>query len=197
MKFLEATGVVAFVLVLGAADLITGYDLSFFPFYFIPIAVVASSRGAKSAYTVAFLCSVTWFTSDCLTGHPYPKPWLGAWNALMRLIAFVLVAYLIVRIRALLLAAQKEVGILQEFLPICTKCGKIRDTKGYWQQMEQYISRHADIKFRLCDHCAAGMLHELYDVTAVQSSALRRQPAVRPGEGGADIATGDRLPDAS
>ena len=49
---------------------------------------------------------------------------------------------------------------LQGILPICTKCKKIRDDKGYWNQIESYISEHseADLSHSICSECA----EELY-----------------------------------
>lgn len=36
--------------------------------------------------------------------------------------------------------ALAKVKLLSGFLPICSSCKKIRDDKGYWQQIEAYIS---------------------------------------------------------
>jgi len=49
-----------------------------------------------------------------------------------------------------------EVKQLQGLLPICANCKKIRDEKGYWNQIESYIEGHTDTKFShgLCEECA-------------------------------------------
>ena len=162
MRVVEAAIVIVSILVLGVVDYVTGYDFSFFVFYFIPIAIVASRHEAKVGFVVSVFCALTWFISDKLTGHPYPNAWIGIWNGAARLAAFVVVAYTIARIRSLLESAQKEVKTLQGFLPICAKCKRIRDDKGYWQQIESYISQRADVRFThgLCEHCAAEMMSE-------------------------------------
>jgi HAMP domain-containing protein len=36
---------------------------------------------------------------------------------------------------------------IQGLIPICSNCKKIRDDEGYWQQVEQYISKHSDASF--------------------------------------------------
>lgn len=53
-------------------------------------------------------------------------------------------------------AAMKEINTLSGLLPICMHCKKIRDDKGYWQQMETYIHEHSDVQFShsLCRECA-------------------------------------------
>ena len=52
--------------------------------------------------------------------------------------------------------ALSEIRTLQGYLPICTSCKKIRDDKGYWNQIETYISEHTDVLFShgLCPDCA-------------------------------------------
>lgn len=51
--------------------------------------------------------------------------------------------------------AENEVAQLRGMLPICSSCKKIRDDKGYWNQVEHYISEHADVSFShgYCPHC--------------------------------------------
>ncbi|MBI5558595.1 MAG: cache domain-containing protein [Deltaproteobacteria bacterium] len=52
--------------------------------------------------------------------------------------------------------AQSKIKILKGFLPICAKCKKIRDDKGYWNQIESYIRAHseADFSHGICPVCA-------------------------------------------
>ena len=49
-----------------------------------------------------------------------------------------------------------ELKVLRGFLPICSKCKKIRDDEGYWHSVEEYISEHSDVQFShgLCKTCA-------------------------------------------
>ncbi|HWR97035.1 MAG TPA: cache domain-containing protein [Candidatus Methanoperedens sp.] len=48
-----------------------------------------------------------------------------------------------------------EVRTLSGLLPICASCKKIRDDKGYWNQIETYISGRSEAKFShgLCPEC--------------------------------------------
>ena len=56
--------------------------------------------------------------------------------------------------------ALTHIKTLQGILPICAKCKKIRDSRGYWSQVEQYISDHSDVDFShsLCPECAAALM---------------------------------------
>lgn len=51
--------------------------------------------------------------------------------------------------------ALAEVKKLRGFLPICSSCKKIRDDKGYWNQIESYIRDHSEAEFThsICPEC--------------------------------------------
>ena len=51
---------------------------------------------------------------------------------------------------------EKDVKTLGGLLPICSFCKKIRDDKGYWNQIESYIHEHSDAEFShgICQECA-------------------------------------------
>ncbi len=61
-------------------------------------------------------------------------------------------------------AALQNVKTLSGLIPICATCKKIRDDKGYWQAVEQYISTHTDVLFShsICDDCLRKSNPELY-----------------------------------
>ncbi|MEE4241716.1 MAG: hypothetical protein V2I36_09620 [Desulfopila sp.] len=48
-----------------------------------------------------------------------------------------------------------KVKTLEGIIPICMHCKKIRDDKGSWSQMEQYIHEHSEAKFShgICEDC--------------------------------------------
>jgi PAS domain S-box-containing protein len=52
-------------------------------------------------------------------------------------------------------SALANVKSLSGLLPICAGCKKIRDDKGYWDQVESYIQKHSEAKFShgLCPDC--------------------------------------------
>jgi PAS domain-containing protein len=51
--------------------------------------------------------------------------------------------------------ALADIKTLRGMLPICAGCKKIRDDKGYWQGLEQYLGEHAEVQFShgLCPDC--------------------------------------------
>ena len=61
--------------------------------------------------------------------------------------------------------ALSEVKLLSGFLPICAYCKRIRDDKGNWQRVEEYISNHSEVEFShgLCDECALEQYSDFID----------------------------------
>ncbi len=51
--------------------------------------------------------------------------------------------------------ALKDIRTLSGLIPICASCKKIRDDKGYWNQVEQYIEERSDAQFShgICPNC--------------------------------------------
>ncbi|MEE8200831.1 MAG: hypothetical protein V3R29_06645 [Candidatus Acidoferrales bacterium] len=52
-------------------------------------------------------------------------------------------------------AAQAQIRQLRGLLPICAYCKSIRNDQNYWQNLENYISEHADVEFThgICPSC--------------------------------------------
>lgn len=58
-----------------------------------------------------------------------------------------------------------NVKTLSGLLPMCAWCKKIRNDKGYWKQVEEYISEHTDAEFShgICPECMKNLVPETYD----------------------------------
>jgi len=54
------------------------------------------------------------------------------------------------------LGQKRSLSRIAGLLPICSSCKKIRDDRGYWNQIETYISTHSEAMFShsLCPECA-------------------------------------------
>lgn len=59
------------------------------------------------------------------------------------------------RLNCELREALNQIKTLSGLIPICAACKKIRDDKGYWNQLEQYLEEHSDAVFShgLCPEC--------------------------------------------
>ena len=60
--------------------------------------------------------------------------------------------------------ALSQIKTLSGLLPICSACKKIRDDKGYWNQIEFYISEHSGAEFShgICPECAKKLYPDYY-----------------------------------
>lgn len=176
---------IVFTLMLGVVDWLSGYELQFFVFYFIPIAVVAWNCSPTITYFIAILSSITWFAADWFSGHPYTNIGYSIWNTIIRLMAFLILGYAILRIKALLVEeraisrdlkqALSEVKTLTGLLPICAWCRKVRNDNGYWLQIEEYLKTHseAQVTHGICQACAAKCMKEAgFGLPAIEPKPL-------------------------
>ena len=61
-------------------------------------------------------------------------------------------------------AALTKVKTLSGLFPICSGCKKIRDDKGYWNQIEEYIQKYSEVEFShsLCPECVKSLYPDYY-----------------------------------
>lgn len=83
------------MLFIGSLDYITGRDFAVSPYYLVPICWVGWVAGRKAGVWLAWASAITWFISDLESGYVYQHALTAFWNALMFLILFLFVVYLI------------------------------------------------------------------------------------------------------
>lgn len=61
--------------------------------------------------------------------------------------------------------ALEQVKVLKGMIPICAECKKIRDDKGYWQQVEIYVHEHTEAEFThgVCPECVKKLYPKQFD----------------------------------
>jgi diguanylate cyclase (GGDEF)-like protein len=87
--FYVALGVLV-LLLLGAADYLTGQELASTIFYLFPITIGAWYSGRRSGILLAVASAVTWSAADLAAGHIYSHPGIVLWNGGVALIFFLL-----------------------------------------------------------------------------------------------------------
>lgn len=57
-----------------------------------------------------------------------------------------------------------QMKLLSGFLPICASCKSIKDKKGDWYRIEEYIPNHSEAQFShgICPECAKKIYPEVY-----------------------------------
>jgi signal transduction histidine kinase len=84
---------VVLVAVIGFVDYVTGYEVTFFPFYSIPILMTVWFGNRKFAILISILSALVWWWADTASGHVYSQEWLRIWDTIVRLMFFCLVMY--------------------------------------------------------------------------------------------------------
>jgi PAS domain-containing protein len=74
--------------------------------------------------------------------------------------------------------ALDNIKSLRGLIPICAWCKKVRDDKGYWMQVEEYVKKHSDADF------THGICQECYDkLKAGEEAKERKSAGPRKGAG--------------
>jgi hypothetical protein len=87
---------------IGWLDFITGYELGFFIFYFIPVFITAWFNGRKAGLFMASASAICWYLSDYYSHHPYSKAYFIYWEMWIRWLSFVTTALTVAKIRELI-----------------------------------------------------------------------------------------------
>lgn len=85
------------------------------------------------------------------------------------------------RVAARILLYTTQVRQLEEMLPICSYCKKIRDDQNYWQQLEGYISERtgSDFSHSVCPDCYKRVVvPELEQLKAGMAARPKQPPSV-------------------
>ncbi len=110
--------------------------------------VMLTSKSREEDIVAAFQAGA----DDFLSKPAHPGELRGRVEAGIRLID--LQVKLTERVRELE-RAMAHIRTLQSLLPICCYCRRIRQDKGYWEQLEVYLAEEADVQFShsICPDC--------------------------------------------
>ena len=150
--------------------------------YFADILVIVTLTVALPINPLVKLtCALTILGADVyeLSRSPFPiETILGVALTLMAATAFSQVVYFKmqqahftaflslrreVAVNEHLRKANNRIDTLQELLPVCANCKKVRDDNGYWEQIEEYIHSHLDVSVShgICPECIVELYPEL------------------------------------
>ncbi|MCX6922922.1 MAG: hypothetical protein NT154_06890 [Verrucomicrobia bacterium] len=151
--------------VLGFLDYVTGYEMSFFVFYSVPVGVGAWWMGRWSAIGLALGATLTWLMADYLSGAKYSAPFFYYWNSTIHFTAFMINAVTIAKIksdldRRNLLAAElestrKALRELSSLLTACPACARPRIATGENGELRftALVGEHPELAEMLCTDC--------------------------------------------
>lgn len=67
-----------------------------------------------------------------------------------------------------------ELMHLRDIIPICAHCKKIRNDTDYWESVEAFLLKHADLRFShgICPDCIKALYPELSDLIELQKMTM-------------------------
>src|SRR5256885_5990773 len=120
-KFLEAlerpsrwslvlAGLAVLVLI-GIVDYLTGFEMLFSAFYLLEVGLAAWFVGKGFGLVMSVLSVLVWIGGDVAAGAHYSRPFVPIWNAMILLVVYFSVVWLLTSLR--LFQRELETKVLQ------------------------------------------------------------------------------------
>ena len=92
----------AAIVVVGVVDYLTGPEITFSPFYLVPVAIAAWLRGTSVAALASAFAAIAWLMAEYASSRVDSDTLVYAWNFFARLLFLLLVALLLARLHTML-----------------------------------------------------------------------------------------------
>ncbi len=142
---------------------LTGYNLFFFVFFFIPVALCGWHLGRLSVFCMSVLSGMSWCVVDILSNHEYSSEVFRYANSFICFLAFAIIGLLVqglrqslgeqVRVRQELEKAleetrrsAKEVRRLQSHLQVVCAWTKRINVEGRWVALDEFLTEQLNTK---------------------------------------------------
>lgn len=94
-------------IILGIIDYLSGIEVSFSVTYLIPILFSSWYINKNTAFFISLLSAISWLVADLTAGHEYSHSAIPFWNSFARLTFFLIVAFLLSKLRIQLLEEER------------------------------------------------------------------------------------------
>ncbi len=101
-RFILRAVAIGAILALGILRTSTDAEYAFASAAIVPVVVIAWVDGYRSGLFLSFLAAAMWISTDLITGRQFSSHWVPFLNGMTRLATYVLVAYLIARVKTLM-----------------------------------------------------------------------------------------------
>lgn len=137
--------------------------------YVIPILLAVHCRQHWFRVSVAAGCSAL-----TLLGYAFAPAAVPAWIALSNRALAIAAIWISAVLAWRHLYAKQQINVLQSLLPMCASCKKIRDDKGYWSQVEEYLETHTQtmLTHGICPECIQKWYPDFYPQVVEQHPDL-------------------------
>ncbi|MDE1998480.1 MAG: hypothetical protein KGI91_15945 [Burkholderiales bacterium] len=140
----------------GWVDYATGYEVSVFLLYAIPIGLATTFFGRVGGVWLVLAATVAWMGVDRLTGHQYSHAWIWIVNAANRMACFSLTVVVVSHIQFRRSVLAKRFVALSGGVPVCTQCLRFGAKDGHWWQGGAFLQEFAGAQpvSKVCPDCA-------------------------------------------
>jgi len=145
---------VLLLLAVAGFDYLTGYEVSSYPAYLMPIFLSVFYFGRAGGYTAAVVATLMWSLIDHLNGHRYSHEVMLLWNALSRLSVYAIIVYGLSLYTKTVEVHRKRLEETRRLTLMCHGCGKVLWRDGRWLTPAQAFEL-ADAEPPECPDCAA------------------------------------------
>jgi signal transduction histidine kinase len=178
-KRLNMVGTFALIAVIGAADFLTGFELSMQVFYLIPVCFAVASVGWRFGTVTAVLSVMTEVASDFLAGARFRGPFVPVWNGLIVVSTYMVVIWLL----ASVIAARR--GLEER---VRQRTADLTDEIADRVRLEKAVLEITERERRAIGHDLHDGLSQHLTGTALVAQALAAKVAPRSAEESAEVA---------
>lgn len=159
LALLPLTMIAGSIAIIFMVDILLPRGVAIPMLYVIPILLAVHCRQQWFRIAVVVGCTILTALGYGLSEAGVPT-WITLTNRTLALAAIWTTAVLAWRH----LQAREQIDVLQNLLPMCASCKKIRDDKGYWGQVEHYLETRtkANLTHGICPDCMHKWYPEFY-----------------------------------
>ena len=165
-----AVSAVIIVFVVGIADYLTGYEISFSIFYLLAIALAVWFVGRGFAVVTAILSVTLWFLGDFAAGAPYSTRFVLFWNAAIALVFYLLTIALLSTVKASHESLEARVR---------QRTAELTGEMAWRERLEKEILAVSERERRLIGHDLHDSLCQHLTGTALAGQVLREKLAAK------------------
>ncbi|MDB5050976.1 MAG: histidine kinase [Fibrobacteres bacterium] len=147
-------------------DALFSHLIPFHALLVVPVLLAARYSGRIWGFSLAVLLPMAHAAILVSEGRFVLPPIHLILGLVMHGLTLILVVELVHRLQVKNKEAMRQIKILTGMLPICANCKDIRDDRGYWKRIEEYLSLHTEVEFShgVCPDCMAKLYPEYADV---------------------------------
>jgi signal transduction histidine kinase len=168
-RFLILAGLGVLV-VIGTIDYLTGYEMLFSVFYLLEVGLAAWFVGKGFGLVMSVLSVLVWIGGDLAAGARYSNPLIAVWNALIVMVFYFIVVWLLTSLRSL----HRELEATVE-----QRTQALREEMAERQRLEEEILRVSEREQRRIGHDLHDSLCQHLTGTALAGQVLGERLAAK------------------